>query len=381
MLIVLSHRSIGSRLRGNDGLDADTGLFLEELMRSAYRLAIVLAATFACAAPAVQAAEVQFHNPIVRQRADAQAMLHSDGYYYFTATVPEYDRIEVRRARSLDDLGGKAEVKVVWRKHAHGEMGAHIWAPEIHNIGGKWYIYFTSAPAEHPWEIRIYVLENDAADPFTGKWIERGELHTGWESFALDATTFVVKGQRYLAWAQRTPQELQATVGKGTNIYIAKMDSPVSIVGPAVMVSHPEYAWEKVKYDVNEGPAVLVKNGKVFLTYSASATDANYCMGMLQASADANLLDPSVWKKSPQPVFKTSAANGVFGPGHNAFTTTPDGKTDVLIYHARSYSEIKGDPLNDPNRDTRAQVIHWRADGTPDFGEPVRDQTRAVMAN
>jgi GH43 family beta-xylosidase len=138
------------------------------------------------------------------------------------------------------------------------------------------------------------------------------------------------------------------------------------------MISKPEFPWETVKYKVNEGPAVLIKNGKIFLTYSASATDFNYCLGMLTADADADLLDAKSWKKSPEPVLKTDEERHVFGPGHNSFITTPAGE-DVIVYHARNYKEIKGDPLNDPNRNTRAQVIHWNADGTPNFMPPVAD--------
>jgi GH43 family beta-xylosidase len=338
------------------------------MLRSMCR-ATVCAASLLIVLP-VLAAEPSFHNPLVRQRADPQVMLQDDGYYYLAATVPEYDRIELRRARTLDGLGA-GEAKVVWRKHASGEMGAHIWAPELHRIDGKWYLYFTAGRADKIWEIRLYVLENASPDPLKGEWVERGQLKTGWESFALDATTFAHRGQRFLVWTQRAPDG-----SKGTNIYIAKMDSPVSITGPATMLTKPEYAWEKVKYDVNEAPAVLVKNGRVFLTYSASATDANYAMGMLTASADANLLDARSWTKSPEPVFKSSPANGQWGPGHNSFTTTPDGKTDILVYHARDYRDIVGDSLHDPNRHTRAQVITWRADGTPDFGEPVADAVR-----
>src|SRR4029079_16670482 len=100
-----------------------------------------------------------FKNPIIPQRADPSCMLHSDGYYYFTATVPEYDRIELRRAKSSDQLEA-AEAKVIWRKHSTGVMGSHIWAPEIHCIDGKWYIYFAAGAAEKIWDIRIYVLEN-----------------------------------------------------------------------------------------------------------------------------------------------------------------------------------------------------------------------------
>lgn len=314
------------------------------------------------------AAEPQFHNPLVHQRADPQVVLHSDGYYYFTATTPEYDRIELRRARTLDGLGA-ADAQVVWRKHASGAMGAHIWAPEMHYIDGKWYIYFTAGRAEAVWEIRLYVLENSSPDPFKGEWKELGQLKTGWESFSLDATTFALNGQRYLVWTQRPAESAR----QSTSIYLAKMDTPWSISGPAVQLSAPSYEWEKVKYDVNEAPAVLVKNGKVFITYSASATDANYCMGLLSAPANGNLLDAAAWSKSPVPVFASSAAHQQWGPGHNSFTTTPDGKTDILVYHARSYRDIVGDPLRDPNRNTRAQAIRWRPDGTPDFGEPVAD--------
>jgi GH43 family beta-xylosidase len=303
----------------------------------------------------VMAAEPTFHNPLVRQRADPQVTLQSDGYYYFTATVPEYDRIEVRRTRSLDDLG-KADAKVVWTKHASGPMSFHIWAPEMHRIDGKWYIYFTAGRADAPWEIRLYVLENASPNPLEG-------------TFSLDATTFAHKGKRYLVWTQRRPEpELKAT-----NIYIAQMDTPTSIIGKPVMLSTPQFDWEKVKFLVNEAPAALVKNDKVFITLSASATDASYCLGLLTAKADSNLLDPASWTKSVDPVFKTSEKNRQYGPGHNSFTTTPDGKTDILVYHARDYRDIVGDSLHDPNRHTRAQVIHWRADGTPDFGEPVAD--------
>lgn len=319
------------------------------------------------AAPAA-AGETGFANPLVRQRADPHVTLHADGWYYFTATVPEYDRIELRRARSLDGLGAAAP-KVAWRKHASGEMGAHIWAPELHRIDGKWYLYFSAGRADRVWEIRLYVLENSADNPLEGEWIERGQLNTGWESFSLDPTTFVHRGQRYLAWTQRAPEG-----GKATNIYLARMDGPLAIRQPAVLLTRPEYAWEKQGHEVNEAPAVLVRHGRVLLTYSASATDANYALGLLSAAEDADLLDPRVWSKTPMPVMRSSAATGQYGPGHNSFTTSPDGKTDILVYHARNYRDIVGEPLRDPNRHTRAQVIKWRGDGMPEFGEPVADQ-------
>ncbi|WP_153795389.1 family 43 glycosylhydrolase, partial [Paenibacillus polymyxa] len=103
-----------------------------------------------------------------------------------------------------------------------------------------------------------------------------------------------------------------------------------------------------------------------------SATDHNYCMGLLTADENANLLDPKSWAKSPAPVFCTNEETGQFGPGHNSFTVAEDG-SDVIVYHARNYKEITGDPLYDPNRHTRVQRLNWNEDGTPDFGIPVPD--------
>ena len=241
-------------------------------------------------------------NPLIRQRADPQVYRDVLGQYYATGTVPEYDRIVLRRAKTLAGLA-TAEEKVLWRRHESGAMAAHIWAPEIHQIGGKWYVYFTAGRSDDIWAIRLYVLENVSADPFTGNWVEKGQLKTAFESFTLDATTFEHRGQRYLVWAQR-PLEPK---GAGTDLYIARMNTPWSIEGPQVSISSPTLDWETRGFKVNEAPAVIVRNGRVFITYSASATDANYCMGLLSAPVDAELVSAASWTKSAVPVFTTSA--------------------------------------------------------------------------
>jgi GH43 family beta-xylosidase len=307
-------------------------------------------------------------NPVVKQRADPHVLKHTDGQYYFTASVPEYDRIILRRSSTLAGLS-TAEEHVIWRRHTQGEMAVHIWAPEIHFIDGKWYIYFTAGRSDDIWAIRLYVLENSSADPTRGTWIERGQLKTEFESFSLDATTFVHRGQRYLVWTQR-PAEPK---GAGTDIYIARMRGPLQLEPPYVSISSPTLDWEVRGHKVNEAPAVLVRDDRVFITFSASATDANYCMGLLTADANANLLDRKSWMKSPTPVFTSNESTSQYGPGHNSFTVAEDGKTDVFVYHARQYKEIVGDPLYDPNRHTRIQPLLWDEKGMPKFGVPVAD--------
>jgi GH43 family beta-xylosidase len=306
-------------------------------------------------------------NPIVEQRADPWVYKHTDGFYYFTASVPEYDRIEVRRSKTIQGLGD-AEPVVAWTKHEDGIMSANIWAPEIHFIDGKWYIYFAAARKDAIFDHRMYVIENDSQNPLEGNWVEKGQVRTAWESFSLDATTFEHQGNLYYVWAQKDPE-----IEGNSNLYIAKMTNPWTLTGPQVMITTPEYEWEKIGFLVNEGAAVLKRNGKIFISYSASATDYNYCMGLLTADEDSDLLNPQSWKKSPAPVFQTNEENSQYGPGHNSFTVSEDGSQDIMIYHARNYHEIVGDPLWDPNRHARAQVFTWNEDGTPNFGTPVPD--------
>jgi len=320
-----------------------------------------------------QAAVQEITNPVIPQRADPWVYKHTDGYYYFTASVPEYDRLEVRRAQSIQELGSAVPV-VVWRKYETGPMSANIWAPEIHFIRGKWYIYYAAARTTETvdglFDHRMFVIENESANPLEGKWVEKGQIITNWESFALDATTFEHEGIQYLVWAQKDP-----AIKGNSNLYIAPLSNPWTISGKQVMIAAPEYEWEKIGFLVNEGAAVLKRNGQIFISFSASATDHNYCMGLLTAADTSDLLDPASWTKTAEPVFQTNETTGLYGPGHNSFTVSEDGEHDIIVYHARNYKEIVGDPLYDPNRHTRAQAFCWNADGTPYFGIPIADGT------
>lgn len=306
--------------------------------------------------------------PLILQRADPFLRRHTDGYYYFTGSVPAYDGIELRRARTIAELA-TAQPVMVWRKPAAGRWCELIWAPEIHFIDGAWHVYFAAAPSreikDNLFQHRMYVISTTAENPLEGKWSEVRQVETGVDSFCLDATTFRHRGTLYYLWAQKAPE-----VPGNSNLYLARMETPWRIAGKPVELSRPELEWETRGFLVNEGPAVLISHGKVFISYSASATDENYCIGLLHAEETANLLDPRSWTKSKEPVFKTCYEHGIFGPGHNSFTKAEDGQTDLLVYHARTYREIVGDPLWNPDRHTFVKPIKWGADGMPVFGRP-----------
>ncbi|SFK63920.1 family 43 glycosylhydrolase [Caulobacter sp. UNC279MFTsu5.1] len=303
-------------------------------------------------------------NPLVRQRADAQVFRHDDGDYYMTASVPEYDRLVLRRARTLAGLATAPEA-VIWRRPGQGKLGGYIWAPELHQIDGRWHMYFAAGDAGEPFHIRTYVLRCRDRDALTGRWEVLGQLQTPWDTFTLDSTVFSHHGVRYLCWAQQEPG-----IQTNSNLYLAPLATPLTLARPPVRLSTPTLPWEIEGYKVNEAPAVLARNGRLFVAYSASATDARYCLGLLTADTSADLMSPGAWSKSQTPVFVSSEETGVYGPGHNSFTVDEQGR-DVLVFHGRDYKTIQGDPLFDPNRHTRVQRLYYGPDGTPDFGVPV----------
>lgn len=184
----------------------------------------------------------QWPNPFIEQRADP-FILRDGSHYYFIASVPEYDRLEIRRADSLEGLRTAAPV-VVWHKPESGPMSQLIWAPEIHHLAGKWYIYFAATHTQSldklgMFQHRMFALECADADPLTGRWTEKGQIKTQFDTFALDATTFNHQGKQWYLWAQKSPD-----IAGNSNIYLAELENPWTIKGEPVMLSHPEYDWE-----------------------------------------------------------------------------------------------------------------------------------------
>lgn len=304
-------------------------------------------------------------NPIALNRADPWILRDGDDYY-FIASVPEFNRIELRKADSIGAIATAVSM-TIWTEHESGPMKHHVWAPEIHKINGKWYIYFAAAHSEDVWRIRMYVLECNETNPMTTNWTEKGQLKTPWDSFSLDATTFELQGKRYMAWAQQGQVK-----DNNSNLYLDEMINPWTLAGKQILLSQPELEWETIGFKVNEGPAVIVTDNKVFLTYSASKTDYNYCLGLLELDAQLDPLCETNWVKSKQPVFVSSEENRQFGPGHNSFVPTENPNQYIIVYHTRNYKEIEGDPLHDPNRHSRAQFV-WIEEGKLILGEPVKD--------
>lgn len=314
-------------------------------------------------------AQQQFSNPLLKSGADPW-IIENDGYFYYTHTTGS--NLVLYKTTNIANLP-TAPNKVLWEPPQGTLYSKEIWAPELHFIRGRWFLYFAADDGVNE-NHRIYVLENKAADPMQGTWQLKGQVSDVSNKWAIDASVFKFNRKWYMAWSG-----WEGDKNGRQDIFIARMKNPWTIKGKGVRISSPILDWEThgdlndplnpPHVAVNEGPQWLRHNKDLFIVYSASGcwTD-HYALGLLRFSGRRNLLDSGAWQKSPKPVFVGSVKDSVYAPGHNSFFKSPDKKEDWILYHANS---APGMGCGD-GRAPRAQKFRWNADGSPNFGVPVK---------
>lgn len=138
----------------------------------------------------------EFTNPLLPSGADPW-VIHRDGWYFYTHTTGR--NITLWRTRSIAELGS-AESRVLWTPPVTGPYSKSIWAPELHHLDGKWYVYFAADDGRNR-NHRLYLLECTSKDPFGGEWRWKAKLETPEDRWSLDGTIFEHGGRRYLLWS------------------------------------------------------------------------------------------------------------------------------------------------------------------------------------
>lgn len=335
--------------------------------------------------------QLDYPNPLALERADPWVLKAGDGYYYFTATYPMrrhddsegYDRVVLRRARSISALATAQEI-TIWNARDSEISHPFVWAPEIHSINGTWYILFTtSRDKNNVWGIRPIVLSCTKGDrnPFNPEcWETEGRYfeplegdNKAFANFSLDVTYFEDAGKHYVAWAE---------IDGFSNIRIATIDpaQPWKLTSKSMLLNKPQMAWEWDKDRVNEGPAVIKNDGKIYLAFSSSSVNDTYCVSYMIAHEGADLLRPESWTKLGYPVLDTSDLVGESGPGHNSFTTDQYGNP-VIVYHSRDIDAQGDRGLFDPGRHARVRSVNFAADGMPIINMPPKNELLPSLRN
>lgn len=266
----------------------------------------------------------------------------------------------------------------VWNAPSTGWNQTDVWAPELHRLNGKWYIYYAAGmPGPSGTDAaftdqRAGVLESTSDNP-QGTYVDKGMLYTGDDVaagtnpvWAIDLTAHEINGQLYAVWSGWLTNA--ATHVTPQHLYIARMSNPYTIATNRVKISSPAESWELgPQLNLQEGPEFLIKGTNTFIIYSTRESFLpDYRLGQLTLSAsDADPLNPASWLKSG-PVFTGNPSGGVYGVGHASFTTSPDSAQDWIVYHAKTLNAAGWD-----DRVIRMQRFTWNVDGTPNFGTPI----------
>lgn len=323
-------------------------------------------------APGQPGPRCTFTNPLGPGQ-DPWVVRRGDTYYFAES---HDNRIWVHKSGWLTTI--TSDGVPVWTPPATGWNRTNIWAPELHYVDGKWYIYYAAGSAGPPFTTqRAGVLQAVSDDP-QGAYTDLGPLYTGDDVaggtnpvWSIDLTVHRINGQLYAVWSgwernastDRTPQHL----------YIARMSDPHTIGSDRVKISSPDQSWEiGTELDLEEGPEFLEHAGETFIIYSARESWLpDYRLGQLRlTSSTADPMNPTSWVKTG-PVF--TGAGGVYGVGHASFTTSPDGTEDWIVYHT------KVSPAPGWDRVIQTQKFTWNADGTPNFGVPVPPSRSIAM--
>jgi GH43 family beta-xylosidase len=302
-------------------------------------------------------------------------MIYHEGFYYYCEAREKQRCIILRKSPTIGEIGTDPGC-VVWQAPRQGRNSHALWAPELHFIHGKWFIYYAADDGDNR-NHRMWVVESQGSNP-CGPYHCRGELATqGW---AIDGTILAQPdGRLFFVWSG-WPSNRNGR----QNLYIAPMSDPVTISSGRVLLARPTEPWERVGMPICEGPQVLQRDGRTFLVYSASGSwTPDYCLGLL-VSKSGDFLNPNDWEKRG-PVF--SKTEYVWGLGHCSFVKSPCQTEDWILYHSKS---SKAHGWND--RDVNAKKFTWTADGLPNFGTPLPrtstvlppltvDETASLLSN
>lgn len=299
-------------------------------------------------------------------------------------------QIEIWSSRSLDNFEKKCRRELIWfvpasRHTSHvshtqpahlrnphrtpplgTEHSADIWAPELHPINNRWYIYYAAAhPTTGNKSHRMYVLGGPpvSEDPAQGQWEFLGRITGMPDTWAIDGTVFELDDGLYMMWSG-WPENNPGDSDLIQQLYIQKLELPTIAEGEASVISSPEYPWE-FSHDTNgahgilEGPQFLSSPDGQWkgIVYSCAGSWNRECKLAVLHYNGGNPLDPQSWPKGQEPLLQAAdGGRGPFGPGHGNFVTA--GADTICVFHA---TDSPTDGWN--NRKARWQRVYFNENG------------------
>jgi beta-xylosidase len=283
---------------------------------------------------------LSYCNPIYpHDFADPFILRHDGEYYAFGTTAADSEGRPFPVLHSTDlihwsRLGGAL-------RPLTDPPARSYWAPEVIERDGRFYLYYSASTSSSDEHHRLHVAVSDHP---AGPYIDRGLLLPEKVGFSIDASPFVdpVTGRAYLYFAR----DYETSEPHGTGLAVVELAGDMTTVTSEPSdVIRASGDWQVYEHGRNykgrtwnrwycvEGPSVLYRDGKYICFYSGGAWHGpSYGVGF--ATADHPL---GPWKDDfavHGPAVLKAIPGRVVGPGHNSTVLAPDGKTDLMVYHA-----------------------------------------------
>ena len=245
-------------------------------------------------------------------------VLEDNGVYYLYGTSSR-DGIVVWRSADLVYWEGPCGATDGLALHKNDSWGErNFWAPEVYKINGRYVM--TYSVEEH-----IAVAESSSPlGPFV-----QSEKKPLLDERGIDSHIFIDDdGTPHLYWVR---------FQGGNIIYTARMSRDLKTVDMTTArhcITPQQGTWERTDApplaNVAEGPFVIKRNDKYYLSYSCNHYQSkDYAVGW----AVANKPEGPWTRYENNPVLLRH--NGYVGTGHHAFLQTSSGKI-YIVYHAHN---------------------------------------------
>ena len=305
-----------------------------------------------------------YTNPFDIAFGDPYVLKASDGKYYMYGTGGAEDGFRV--ASSTDLINWQEEGQVYRGNHDGSWAIDHFWAPEVYEVEGKYYMFFSAQWRENPTnELENFRIGVAVSDFPTGPFKELSDEPVFDPGYPIiDANVlFADDGRVYLYYSRacyKHPVESEiADWAKTEGLYDEIEESwvygielkpdfsgvigdPVMLLRPPVSMDDPQTEWESrsvTSGEVNrrwtEGSFIFKHQDTYYMMYSANFfAGKNYAVGY--ATSDSPL---GPFKKADNnPVLQKNTESGgqVTGTGHNSITYSKDGTEMYCVYHGRT---------------------------------------------
>ncbi len=223
-------------------------------------------------------------------------------------------KFPIRHSRDLVLWEGTDAVVLPDGKPGWAANGNRNWAPEMHQVGAEFVVYYTTVNGANVLSIGA-AHASDPLGPYKGTGGPLVEHPLG----VIDATYFKSAGTHYLVYKIDGNSQ-----GKTTPIKVRELaPDGLSFVGAEVQImSNDVNTWEG---GVVEAPWIVERDGWFYMFYSGNVYDHRYRTGVARSKAP---LGP--YEKHGAPIL---ANNDTWvGPGHGSVITV--GGLDYFVYHS-----------------------------------------------